>query len=604
MIVKNEAHVIKRCLDSLKGFIDHWVIVDTGSSDGTQDVIREHLKELPGELFERPWVNFAHNRSEALLYARGKADYVFVIDADEVLEFEEGLTLPLLDKDAYHFNIVSGGFAYYKTQLVNNKLEWCFKNVVHEYIYAPEAKSDDILPGVKTIRHPDGARSRDHNTYRKDALMLESALLDEPDNSRYIFYLAQSYRDANEPELAIKNYRKRIEMGGWDEEVWYSLYQIAEIKHRMGANWAEVLDAYLKAYQYKPNRAGPLYKIGIRYQWEKSFRLAYLFLHQAMAIPYPQQDRLFVEKSIYDYLLPLEYSVCCFYVGEHARSIEVNNSLLCNVDVPPNLIEQVLANRKFSMDALYPKVANPSRLNNRIKVCVHFHNPGPHLDNCIESLLGQDYQSFELIFIDDGSAGNYAEKIPLEDERVTLIRNQTQQGWAACLNEYLTRHGEPSDIIFPLDGANWLAGKETLTLVNDFFNDYECAVMYGQYRYSSGHLGLTMPLSGPAALKSLRDSWQTFSPLIFRCGLNREIVAADPELSCLKNARGEWMVETAENALNYALLEKAGFNRARFNDDVLTVLNLESRNMQAGDIQEPEAESLAAQLKHNGLVPA
>src|SRR5579885_182690 len=102
MIVKNESHVIKRCLSSVNPIIDYWVIVDTGSADGTQTLIREFMKDIPGELYERPWVNFGHNRNEALALARGKAEYILFIDADDRLVFDEGFRMPHLDKDAYY----------------------------------------------------------------------------------------------------------------------------------------------------------------------------------------------------------------------------------------------------------------------------------------------------------------------------------------------------------------------------------------------------------------------------------------------------------------------------------------------------------------------
>ena len=62
--------MIRRCIDSVGGLISHWVIVDTGSTDRTQAIVREQLKRLPGELHERPWRDFSHNRTEALELAR------------------------------------------------------------------------------------------------------------------------------------------------------------------------------------------------------------------------------------------------------------------------------------------------------------------------------------------------------------------------------------------------------------------------------------------------------------------------------------------------------------------------------------------------------
>ena len=87
MIVKNEAHVVCECLDSVAPYISSWVIVDTGSDDGTQDLIRTHMARLgiPGDLHQRPWHNFGHNRTEAINLAQGHADYIWVMDADDLM---------------------------------------------------------------------------------------------------------------------------------------------------------------------------------------------------------------------------------------------------------------------------------------------------------------------------------------------------------------------------------------------------------------------------------------------------------------------------------------------------------------------------------------
>lgn len=555
MIVKDETPVIRRCLDSVRPIVDHWIIVDTGSSDGTQDMIREHYRDVPGELVERPWVDFAHNRSEALRLARGKADYVLVIDADEVLEYAPGFALPALEADAYHFEMRSGGVTYYKTQLVRDALDWCFRSVVHEYIHSDLARSDARMEGLWTMRFPDGARARDPLTYRKDALLLETALLTEPNNSRYMFYLAQSYRDANEPELAIDRYAKRAAMGGWIEEVWYSLYQIAEIRKRIGAPWPEVLEAYLAAYRSNPFRAEPLYKIAVQYQAQRDFAIAHLFLLRAAAIPFPAADQLFVEKAVYESLLPIEYAVASFYVGDHAAAIDTNNRLLASADTPAELYDQIVRNRQFSLDALFPKRAQSRGETTRIRICVPFTDAGPHLDNCVESLLHQTHRDFTAVFIDNASKADHSDKIPLEDPRFSLIQNPTALRWAETLAQGAEGAG-PEDVILVFDGVHWLAHDEALASVDGFFNDYDCALMYGQYRFSNGSPGLAMPLASADELDSEPRPEISIAPVAVRAGL-----IAEADLS--------------SDATPFTFLRRAGVARARFNDDPLLVWNLD-----------------------------
>ncbi|AMV37777.1 glycosyltransferase [Planctomyces sp. SH-PL62] len=352
MIVKDEAPVIRRCLESVRPFIDTWVIADTGSTDGTQDLIRDALGGLPGTLLQRPWVDFAHNRNEVLDAARDRAAYTFTIDADETLAFDDGFERPKLEADSYDVTVHYGSTCYHRKQLVRGALPWKYRGVLHEYLTCPEARTEAHLPGLRTIVTHDGARAHDPLTYRRDALLLEKALVDEPANERYVFYLAQSYRDAGELDLAIRNYRRRLAMGGWSEEVWYALFQIAVLRERRGDAWPEVLADYLTAFEHSPDRAEPLYKAGMHHQAAREFHTAQLFFRRALDVPRPDPRRLFVWRTVYDYLLELEYGVSLYYTGGHAEAIAVADRLLTRGNLPPDLAKQVAVNRRLSVEKL------------------------------------------------------------------------------------------------------------------------------------------------------------------------------------------------------------------------------------------------------------
>src|SRR5437667_11971813 len=109
---------------------------------------------------------------------------------------------------------------------------------------------------------------------------------------------------------AIEWYEKRASMGGWDEEVWYSLYQVARLHQRLGFAWALVLDAYLRAYEFRPTRIEPIYQIARFYRERGQYHLGYLFSRAVIATPYPK-DFVFIQKCVYRHELPLESDLCC-----------------------------------------------------------------------------------------------------------------------------------------------------------------------------------------------------------------------------------------------------------------------------------------------------
>jgi hypothetical protein len=290
----------------------------------------------------------------------------------------------------------------------------------------------------------------------------------------------------------------------------------------------------------------------------------------------PENNGLLTQKSLDDYASLLERALSCFRQGEYERAIEINNSLLHSNKIPLELLAQIIENRDLSLEALYPKVRNPSRHANKIIVCVPFHNPGQQLANCVNSLLYQDYQNFQIVFIDDGSSDESYRHIPTTDARVTLIRNETRQGWASCLHACVTQYCEPEDIVFPLGGTRRLSYCDALLTVNEFFNDYACTAMYGQHNYSTGQLGLTVPVTGTSTLQALKEAGHAPIPFIFRGSLYRELIAEDTPLSLRTKQPEEWPDDVAESALSYALLEKCGLHKARFSSHLLATIQLSS----------------------------
>jgi glycosyltransferase involved in cell wall biosynthesis len=343
MIVKNESEVITRCLASVKPMIDYWVIVDTGSTDGTQEIIRDFMKDVKGDLYERPWINFGHNRNEALELAKDKADYILVIDADETLEFSRAFQMPELKKDFYYITTEFGGTKYGRVQLIKSDLDWKWKGVLHEALYSSDAKSSDTLDGVINFVRTDGARSKNPNKFLDDAQLLEKALVDEPNNTRYVFYLAQSYRDAQEYESALKYYQKRVSMGGWDQEIYWSLLQTGLLQEQLKMPPETIIKSYITAYLYRPTRIEALYRLARYQRILGNHEAAYNTAQLGLALE-KSKDALFVEHWIYDYGLLLEFSIAAYWKEKYFDALLVSNALLANPDLPPNFKECVEGN--------------------------------------------------------------------------------------------------------------------------------------------------------------------------------------------------------------------------------------------------------------------
>ena len=359
MIVKDEEDTIRRCLTQVAPYISYYVIVDTGSSDNTIQEINSTMEELgiDGEVHERPWVNFEVNRTESLQLAKGKCDYRWIIDADDTFRVANpGVNpfsnLPKEKVDCLQILYKLNNLQYHRAQIVRSDQDWVYKGVLHEYLELPgkEPLIQYQIPRDKCYVDADISPLKRANTleekYANDANILEKALEDEPTNTRYMFYLAQSYRDSNQKVKAIDAYEKRIEAGGWEEEVYYSMYMIGKIKEQLGRHPDEVIQAYSRAWEYRPERLEAVFhamrKLRERGRWVMSFT------YGNMAVKNPgTSDILFVEPEVWQWRLLDEYALAAFHTGNPELGFEKMDVVVREEffsSLPPNEKDRMLKN--------------------------------------------------------------------------------------------------------------------------------------------------------------------------------------------------------------------------------------------------------------------
>lgn len=336
MIVKNEHHIICEALASILPYIDYYVISDTGSTDGTPDTIRKFFTEhgIDGIVYDDPWHDFGTNRSMVLDHAMGKAQFGWMLDADDLVKMPEGLEgkkremqgLLRPDYDAYQVGIVDegGSVFYWRTQIFNLGMRWKYEGVLHEYptlVDPTRAKDPAKHLGrleIKVVSRRLGARNKMDikEKYRNDAEILLKGLEKDPLNTRYMFYLAQSYRDCEAFDKSVEWYQKRADFGGWYEEVFYSYYMIAKMCLMYLNREEEGVRAALKGFQVNPHRVESIHTMILYHTFHKKFDLALAFSRKIKDIPFPKEDGLFLENELYAYICKLDYVILQYLTFE------------------------------------------------------------------------------------------------------------------------------------------------------------------------------------------------------------------------------------------------------------------------------------------------
>jgi len=338
MIVRNESKVIVRCLDSVLYMIKSWVIVDTGSTDGTQEIIINYFKEkgIPGELHERPWIDFATDRNFALDLARDKADYLLFIDADEMLTYQAGFKRPTLDAASYYIVTDSGGMLFLRPFLVKTSFNWKWEGVVHEAIACLDAPRNMIhFKDLFLVSFPEGNRRLNPKKFHFDVEMLKKAYKKEPQNARLLFYLARSTLANRQYKAAIHYFKKMIKGIEETQEAFLCRMDIGLIYAITNKPIEKLARHYEGIAKTFPDKKEPYFLLARAFRKEKNFDKAFEYASKGIEKPMNQAG-IAIEKYVYVWGMQLEYMLAAYALGKKEEGRKAALAILARKDISQN----------------------------------------------------------------------------------------------------------------------------------------------------------------------------------------------------------------------------------------------------------------------------
>lgn len=343
LIVKNEKQVLARCLDSVKDAVDEIIIVDTGSDDDTKKIASRYTELI----YDFPWIDdFAAARNFAFDHAN--KDYIFWLDADDVLEEEDQQKMlvlkqsfdPTIDSVTMNYNLACDQYGNLTVSLRRNRLVKRTRNfrwigAVHEYL----AVYGNIVDSDIAVTH----KSERHESDRNLRIYEKRLEAGENFSPRDQYYYANELLDHQMIEKAIEWYKKFLEGGqGWVEDNLATCKKLADCFHNLGDLDNAVKYIFL-SFLYDTPRAEFCCRLGYHFIVINKYEQAAFWYNLATQLIKPINNRGFMENVAWTWLPHIQLCVCYDHLGDHERAYRHNETAAQFIPNDP----KVLSNRQY-----------------------------------------------------------------------------------------------------------------------------------------------------------------------------------------------------------------------------------------------------------------
>ena len=321
IMVKNGGALFEQVLRENLPIIDRWTVLDTGSTDGTQDVVRRVLGGKKGQLFEEPFLNFRDSRNRCLELAGSACKYTLMLDDTYAVRGDLRAFLTLIRSDqfanSYSLMVLSDDMEYYSNRVLKTADKLRYVYTIHEVIQAEHNVTIVVPKDQATVfdYRADYMEQRTMARKRYDLDCLFDMLKEDPDNPRHLYYLGQTYNILEEWDNAAKYFELRATSPtvGFEQEAVDSYFELARLYNfKLGKPWDLCEETYKKAYDLDPSRPEPLYFIGIHYLIEGQKDVAFDYFKRGFHLGYPVHAQFSLKPTLSYYFLPKFLAPLCY----------------------------------------------------------------------------------------------------------------------------------------------------------------------------------------------------------------------------------------------------------------------------------------------------
>jgi glycosyltransferase involved in cell wall biosynthesis len=350
MMVKNEEARITVSLDSMRDYTDTFIILDTGSTDKTIEIIRDYCKKnnITLHLKEEPFVNFEVSRNVSLDFAdevlpKDKPRFLLLLDCNDELQNASVLYdfVKNYDGEQTGFHLRqqwwngTSSDTYYNMRMVKSHCGWRYKGVVHEYMRNIHDERAGVTKNTALrvqgpVLFQDRTKDDDKSAKRfsRDKPLLYNEYIKDSHEPRTLFYLGQTCGCLGNNQEAYKYYILRLKEGGFEEERYHSYYRLGELSRGLNHPWEESFNWYMKAFSHS-QRVEPLLKVAEYYlthnhmgEEKPDFLTAYMYAHMATKLIFPYNQILFIDRRAYDYLRWHLLGIVAYHIGRYSEGKE------------------------------------------------------------------------------------------------------------------------------------------------------------------------------------------------------------------------------------------------------------------------------------------